>query len=166
MRRESDELRAAIQRTLLEAARLPATPQAGAAVCAAPAAGSRWRRPLHEPVAAPVKPRWQSPVSANEVPKCHYIGFGSIDRCRNCGYEFCSRLRRHRSICRSRAGDQTVGPLADFVLTERGLVPPTSSSPDARAPGPAASVAPRRRAVPSRLDLPLFGGPAGRGRGG
>ncbi len=65
MRRESDELRAAIQRTLLEAARLPA-PQAAAAVVAAPAASeavaaaaSPWHRR---------SPRGRAPLRARGKP--------------------------------------------------------------------------------------------------
>ena len=42
-------------------------------------------------------------------PKCHYISFGSADRCRNCGYEFLLAVEsRRRSICRSRAASRRV----------------------------------------------------------
>ncbi len=82
-----------------------------------------------------------------KCPKCHYISFGSIDRCRNCGYEFLLAVEAPPVDLPIQSGDQTVGPLADFVLTERGLVPPTSSSPDSRATGPAGV---RRAAVGER----------------
>ena len=96
-----------------------------------------------------------------KCPKCHYISFGSIDRCRNCGYEFLLAVEASPVDLPIQSGEQAVGPLADFVLTDRGLVPPTSSSPESRTSG-AAGV---RRATAangaSRFDLPLFTGGTG-----
>ena len=98
-----------------------------------------------------------------KCPKCHYISFGSIDRCRNCGYEFLLAVEASPVDLPIQSGEQALGPLADFVLLDRDLVPSTSPSPESRPRG-AAGV--RRAAAaggPSRFDLPLFtaGGSSG-----
>ena len=92
-------------------------------------------------------------------PKCHYISFGSVERCRNCGYEFLMAVEA-APLDLPIQSDQTIGPLGDFVLSERGV---------AGAGGTAAKTAvadltdpessgPRRPSTTSRFDLPLFGG--------
>jgi uncharacterized RDD family membrane protein YckC len=81
-------------------------------------------------------------------PKCHYISFGSAERCRNCGYELALAADVKPVDLPIHNPDEPVGPLSDFVLTER----PSASAdapPNERESSP-------RRAGASRLDLPLF----------
>jgi uncharacterized RDD family membrane protein YckC len=87
-------------------------------------------------------------------PKCHYISFGSADRCRNCGYEFVLASDSPPPLdLRLDGGAQASGPLADFALSEQ---PPAPASPFAGAHA-ADATASRRPSTGSRLDLPLFG---------
>ena len=67
-------------------------------------------------------------------PKCHYISFGSVDRCRNCGYELMLAVEPPPLDLPIQSGDQPIGPLGDFVLSERGPAPQRSRhSPNPRA---------------------------------
>lgn len=103
-------------------------------------------------------------------PKCHYISFGSADRCRNCGYEFLLAVEPPPVDLPIQSDDDGAGPLADFVLSERGPAPqpkpvfseltthPSSSAGLASSAGVAAR---RPPTGPPRFDLPLFGGEAG-----
>jgi uncharacterized RDD family membrane protein YckC len=80
-------------------------------------------------------------------PKCHYISFGSADRCRNCGYEFSLSadpvaLPLDLPI---QADEQPVGPMRDLQLGGQPAAAPIADEPVAA-----------RRAAASRLDLPLF----------
>jgi uncharacterized RDD family membrane protein YckC len=82
-------------------------------------------------------------------PKCHYISFGSAERCRNCGYELLLEVQPPPLDLPIQ--DQPAGPFEDFVLSDRGptaaVVPaPESTSLDE-------NTAPR---VASRFELPLF----------
>jgi uncharacterized RDD family membrane protein YckC len=88
-------------------------------------------------------------------PKCHYISFGSVDRCRNCGYELLLAVETAPLDLPIQSGDQAIGPLADFVLDERG-----SASAFTDSTSPVSTNGRRASTVPgaSRLDLPLFGG--------
>ena len=89
-------------------------------------------------------------------PKCHYISFGSADRCRNCGYEFVLASEDAPPLDLPIETDaEAVGPLADFVLTDRAPAP-TPRSPFAEANATDASST-RRSPASARLDLPLFG---------
>jgi len=81
-------------------------------------------------------------------PKCHYISFGSVDRCRNCGYELSLAPEAKPLDLPVQDADDPVGPLGDFPLADK-----TASSP--RAETEAAPVA-RRATSGNRLDLPLF----------
>jgi uncharacterized RDD family membrane protein YckC len=79
-------------------------------------------------------------------PKCHYISFGTVTRCRNCGYEFSLAADAQPIDLPIQVQDAPIGPLRDLNLD----APPRAASPsqagdDNRAspPGP-------------RLDLPLF----------
>jgi uncharacterized RDD family membrane protein YckC len=93
-------------------------------------------------------------------PKCHYISFGSVERCRNCGYEFRLAIETPPPVdLPIQSGDDREGPLADFVLAERPSSPSAGPSPGLAA---SAGVAAKRPSTGSpRLDLPLFGGEAG-----
>jgi uncharacterized RDD family membrane protein YckC len=86
-------------------------------------------------------------------PKCHYISFGSVDRCRNCGYELMLAVEPAPLDLPIQSGDQTIGPLSDFVLSDRGSV--AAAQPSAESPGVTRPAPP---VGPSRFELPLFGG--------
>jgi uncharacterized RDD family membrane protein YckC len=94
-------------------------------------------------------------------PKCHYISFGSVDRCRNCGYEFLLAVETPPVDLPIQSDDEPVGPLADFALTERSPAPqakPVLSEWTSHSAS-GAGVAGRRPTTGSpRFDLPLFGG--------
>ena len=86
-------------------------------------------------------------------PKCHYISFGSADRCRNCGYEFSLAADPPAVDLPIQAEDPPIGPMGDFPLSEDSsrssmIAPPASerSAAPSQQPG----------AAPSRIDLPLF----------
>jgi uncharacterized RDD family membrane protein YckC len=86
-------------------------------------------------------------------PKCHYISFGSTDRCRNCGYEFVLAAEATPLDLPIGAGDEPIGPLTDFVLAEPAAVPRN----ERRDTSAAGSGAGRSPSAAARLDLPLFG---------
>ena len=69
-------------------------------------------------------------------PKCHYIGFDSSDRCRNCGYDFSLAVEGPPRDLPIANPDDPEGPLADFAL-------------ESARPAPA-------RAPDTASDLPLF----------
>jgi uncharacterized RDD family membrane protein YckC len=69
-------------------------------------------------------------------PKCHYIGFDSGDRCRNCGYDFSLTVEGPPRDLPIVTPDDPEGPLADFAL-------------ESARPAPA-------RAPDTASDLPLF----------
>ena len=103
-------------------------------------------------------------------PKCHYISFGSADRCRNCGYEFLLAVEPPPPVdLPIQSDDDRAGPLADFVLTERSPAPQpkpvfselTSPSSSACLVSSSGLAARRTSTGPPRFDLPLFGGGAG-----
>lgn len=86
-----------------------------------------------------------------KCPKCQYIGFDSGERCRNCGYEFSLTVDIEALDLRMQTGDEPLGPLEDFLLSERDL----ASRPAAAAP--AAEPGATRRVGPGSSELPLFG---------
>lgn len=113
-----------------------------------------------------------------KCPKCGYLGFERVDRCRNCGYEFSLTsplpepdfaIRRETetmnpmedlSLINGESGWQARQPAAD-VGADLDRVFGESDPPPARpavAPMSLAAVAERPRPAP-REDLPLFGPP-------
>jgi uncharacterized RDD family membrane protein YckC len=95
-------------------------------------------------------------------PKCHYISFDSTDRCRNCGYEFALTADAPVLDLAIQTGDEAVGPLADFPISDFDDLEPSviSSAPSKRekATGDDAGSdsATARRPITSVFDLPLF----------
>jgi uncharacterized RDD family membrane protein YckC len=87
-------------------------------------------------------------------PKCSYISFGSVERCRNCGYELpVAASEENQSIDLPIHGDdEPSGPLGDFLLSERAPAPVPVPQPRDQA----SSAIARRAAAVARLDLPLF----------
>ena len=91
-------------------------------------------------------------------PKCHYISFGSVDRCRNCGYELMPAVEPLPLDLPIQTGDQVIGPLSDFVLSERGPASAGKSAfPESTSAESTAGTRPSSPAGPSRFELPLFG---------
>jgi hypothetical protein len=86
-----------------------------------------------------------------KCPKCQYLTFDQGDRCRNCGYDFALTAEPDELDLPIRTGDEPLGPLADFILSERpGGDPPSSLEPP---PAP-----PRAGAKRHSAELPLFHG--------
>ncbi len=75
-----------------------------------------------------------------KCPKCGYLGFEDVDRCRNCGYEFSLAARATPELT-IRSGATPLDPLADLALVDEAASP----QPDEPAPS---------------SELPLFGGTA------
>jgi uncharacterized RDD family membrane protein YckC len=90
-------------------------------------------------------------------PKCHYISFGSADRCRNCGYELVPAVEPAPLDLPIASADPPMGPLSDFVLSERGHAPEAKSA-GAESTSPESVGAARSSTAPGRFELPLFGG--------
>jgi uncharacterized RDD family membrane protein YckC len=86
-------------------------------------------------------------------PKCHYITFGSAERCRNCGYELLLAVQPPPLDLPIQ--DQPAGPLEDFVLSDRGPAAAVVAVPESTSLDE--NTAPR---VASRFELPLFPGSA------
>ena len=78
-------------------------------------------------------------------PKCHYISFGTVTRCRNCGYEFSLSPEAPPLDLPIQTADAPIGPLRDVSFD---APPPPGSNPSAN----------RDRSAPAapRMDLPLF----------
>jgi uncharacterized RDD family membrane protein YckC len=94
-----------------------------------------------------------------KCPKCGYLGFERVERCRNCGYDFSFAqaddlpefpLREQPSTL------QAPGDLDDLVLVDAAAPGPTSLAHEGQVAG---REAPSRPAAPPPAgDLPLFGG--------
>src|SRR5262245_33871274 len=93
-----------------------------------------------------------------KCPKCGYLGFEPVERCRNCGYDFSLTTGVDLPEFPIREGPRRVTPLDDLSLIDAATAPQpetpmTDVSPEIdrglRAP------APRRPAGPSG-ELPLF----------
>lgn len=91
-------------------------------------------------------------------PKCHYISFGSVDRCRNCGYEFALAPDAKPIDLPIQSADPPLGPLGDLQLGDRspGAGPAAPLVKDATADDGERTSAGARAAGAPRLDLPLF----------
>jgi uncharacterized RDD family membrane protein YckC len=65
-----------------------------------------------------------------KCPKCGYLGFESVDRCRNCGYEFSLAQAPEMLELPIRTAAPTPDPLADLALVDAAVPPrPTPSRP-------------------------------------
>jgi uncharacterized RDD family membrane protein YckC len=92
-------------------------------------------------------------------PKCHYISYDSVDRCRNCGYELRLAVDQESVELPIRTGDEAIGPLADFPLGEAVVNRATELTPVPAPLQPPRSVRAARSAPAPRrasVDLPLF----------
>lgn len=65
-----------------------------------------------------------------KCPKCGYLGFEPVERCRNCGYEFSLTGPSPAPDLSLRAADaDDVRPLDDLVLVDRASAPPLENAP-------------------------------------
>ena len=90
-----------------------------------------------------------------KCPKCGYIGFEAVDRCRNCGYEFALAARPPvpASDLEIRSDPETDGPLVDLALLDAQIL--------GRRRTPAGKEIDLDRIIgapDTPPDLPLFGG--------
>ena len=86
-------------------------------------------------------------------PKCHYLGFDSGDRCRNCGYDFSlAAVDPRPPDLRIRGDDEPMGPLADLSFGDSGVSAtlPDDQSASSEVQAHSSSV------DASDADLPLF----------
>jgi uncharacterized RDD family membrane protein YckC len=93
-----------------------------------------------------------------KCPKCQYLTYDQSGRCRNCGYEFSLAVDDGALDLPIRTGDEPIGPLADFTLSDTDSRASTEAPPSPTDRGGAGRHAPSR--TPSS-DLPLFHGPHG-----
>jgi uncharacterized RDD family membrane protein YckC len=94
-------------------------------------------------------------------PKCHYISFGSVDRCRNCGYEFSLAPDVTPVDLPIQTGDQPIGPLGDLDLADRSRSAATTAAERPAVQSGASDESARgvhgpRATAPAKLELPLF----------
>jgi uncharacterized RDD family membrane protein YckC len=106
-----------------------------------------------------------------KCPKCGYLGFENVDRCRNCGYDFSLSASIDLPELSLRRDTQTLSPLDDLALLDAAVsssaapLPPvempaslTTRAPAAASDPPAPAPAPPLAEPPaSRSELPLFG---------
>jgi uncharacterized RDD family membrane protein YckC len=90
-----------------------------------------------------------------KCPKCGYIGFEDVDRCRNCGYDFSLALPQPEPDLTIRRQPEIVNPLDDLSLVDAaGVRARNDRSPDLnRMIG--VTDAPGSRTL--KAELPLFG---------
>ena len=91
-----------------------------------------------------------------KCPKCGYLGFEPVDRCRNCGYDFSLGPTESLPELPMRAGTEDTNPLDDLAFVDaasshQAAARTTEFAPQIRQP----DGAPHQRATPT--ELPLFG---------
>jgi uncharacterized RDD family membrane protein YckC len=107
-----------------------------------------------------------------KCPKCSYLGFEHVDRCRNCGYDFSLISAVTIPDIPMREDGRSLNPLEDLALIDAAAAPPpevrfadVGSDLDrllGEPPAPAPRARPVAREEPLttlRDDLPLFGPP-------
>jgi len=109
-----------------------------------------------------------------KCPKCGYLGFEDVQRCRNCGYDFSLSPSSPTPDLTIRRDDNTPSPLDDLILVDNAAAPLPPLMTDiaadvdrtlgaegapGRAPGLATSrtAGARTRDANAPLELPLFG---------
>jgi uncharacterized RDD family membrane protein YckC len=100
-----------------------------------------------------------------KCPKCGYLGFEQVDRCRNCGYDFSLSAPSAQPTpdLSLRTEPSSLDPLGDLSLVDAAMVAaPAARMSDAgpdldRVVGPAPVAS--RTVAGRRAELPLFGSP-------
>ena len=95
-----------------------------------------------------------------KCPKCGYLGFESVDRCRNCGYDFSLTLTSGHlelPLKVTSADPEARHPLDDLSCLDAALPPESLGPSGVGTPGVprAATLAPAQGSIST--DLPLFG---------
>ena len=113
-----------------------------------------------------------------KCPKCGYLGFEHVERCRNCGYDFSLASKASTPDLPIRGDALTPNPLDDLSLVDRASAGQTAAksdvdldldrifsgpleraeAPTVSPPPPPGRLAPVGKAA-SRQELPLFGPP-------
>jgi len=90
-----------------------------------------------------------------KCPKCGYLGFEDMERCRNCGYDFSLTTGAPSPELNLRRDTRKLSPLDDLTLVDAAMQQPASSSDDTDAAASLFRPTPPR---PTRSsgDLPLF----------
>lgn len=91
-----------------------------------------------------------------KCPKCAYLGFEEVDRCRNCGYDFSLTSARAVPELPIRADASIPSPLDDLVLIDAATEPPPAVPLSDARPELEAFERPRKSPI-TGVDLPLFG---------
>ncbi len=93
-----------------------------------------------------------------KCPKCAYLGFEEVERCRNCGYDFSLTSLRVVPDLSIRPDFSALSPLDDLVLIDAATAPqPAVPMSDARPDLESFDASRRDASRPTRTDLPLFG---------
>jgi uncharacterized RDD family membrane protein YckC len=71
-----------------------------------------------------------------KCPKCGYVGYQDVARCRHCGYDF-SLVEGATALALPLRGDDTPAPFADLSLTHAAATPGADTPPAARPRGAA-----------------------------
>lgn len=102
-----------------------------------------------------------------KCPKCGYLGFEHVERCRNCGYDFslADSASLHVPDLPLRGDPHAMNPLDDLSMVDAAMVPApavrlSDASPDLdRIFGAAEQTPAGPPAASRRAELPLFGPP-------
>lgn len=89
-----------------------------------------------------------------KCPKCGYLGFEHVDRCRNCGYDFSLSSSIELPDLALRTDTQTMAPLDDLAMLDDAVPMPRRSEPPRLEPSAPDPPAP---AIAAKSELPLFG---------
>jgi uncharacterized RDD family membrane protein YckC len=98
-----------------------------------------------------------------KCPKCGYLGFEDMERCRNCGYDFSLTLSAFLPELPLRGDVRKMSPLDDLSLVDAAAAPVAAAASRSdltpRADRVLGASSASRASAPSG-ELPLFGGPA------
>jgi uncharacterized RDD family membrane protein YckC len=101
-----------------------------------------------------------------KCPKCGYLGFERVERCRNCGYDFslADSASLHVPDLPLRGDPHAMNPLDDLSMVDAAMVPApavrlSDASPDLDRIVGAPDGTPASPAASRRAELPLFGPP-------
>ena len=95
-----------------------------------------------------------------KCPKCGYLGYQDVERCRNCGHEFTMVAPAAPSDLRLRDAEPERDPIADLELIDNRMAASAQASDAAANLANAANAAEPAEAalIPGgRIELPLFG---------